>query len=82
MGALRVLPNRWSPRQPPQVRVIAEVQGPPPGRERRWLCTDIGRETANATREVVPRSYTMNEAVARSGAHLIGTNDVGITLAR
>ncbi len=62
--------------------LITEVQGPPPGRERRWLCTDIGRDTAEATREVVPRSYTMNEAVARSGAHLIGTNDVGIALTR
>lgn len=29
---------------------------------------------------MTPRNYQMNEAVARSVAHLIGTNDVGIAL--
>ncbi len=53
-----------------------------PGRERRWLCTETGRDTAEATREVIPSNSQMNEAVARSAAHLIGTNDVGISLAR
>ena len=53
-----------------------------PGRERRWLCTETGRDTAEATREVIPSNFQMNEAVARSAAHLIGTNDVGIALAR
>jgi hypothetical protein len=60
--------------------LLAEVIGPPPGRERRWLCSELGRSTAEATREVNPRSYQMNESVARSAAHLIGINDVGIAL--
>ena len=62
--------------------LIVEVKGPPPGHERRWLCTEAGRATAEASREVNPRNYQLNEAVARSAAHLIGTNDVGIALTR
>jgi len=79
-GSIRTV--RWSLRRMATSGLIAEVQGPPPGRERRWLCTETGRVTAEATREVIPRTYQMNEAVARSAAHLIGTNDVGIALTR
>ena len=60
--------------------LLIEVIGPPPGRERRWLCNELGRSTAEATREVNPRTYQMTESVARSAAHLIGINDVGIAL--
>ncbi len=62
--------------------LLAEVSGPPPGRERRWLCTELGRHTAEATREVKTRNYQMTESVARAGAHLIGINDVGLALTR
>ena len=71
---------QWSLRQMATVGLLAEVHGPPPGRERRWLCTETGRETAEATREVTPRAYQLNETVASSSAHLIGTNNVGIAL--
>ena len=37
--------------------LVAEVVGPPPGRERRWLCTEQGRDAIEATREVSPRGY-------------------------
>jgi len=62
--------------------LIAEVQGPPPGRERRWFCTEAGRAAAEAGREVNPRRYQFNEAAARSAGHLIGVNAVGVALTR
>ncbi len=62
--------------------LVAEVAGPPPGRERRWLCTELGRDAMEATHEVSLRNYQMTESSARSAAHLIGINDVGIALTR
>ena len=62
--------------------LVAEVVGPPPGRQRRWLCTEKGREAVEATREVNPRTYQMTESVAHSAEHLIGINDSGIALAQ